>query len=114
MIVYFLTKSKAGRGLLLGLGLVLAGYAQFVFIGGVSGHPQTLHIVKGNVSETVFQPIGVGETSAPQHPFVASKRGTYYYPSSCSRARTLSVKNMLYFKDISAAEAAGYKPYSGC
>ena len=114
MIVYFLTKSKAGRGLALVLGLLACAYVQYVFIREVSGHSLTLQIVKARQPEVPVAPSGDTGTQVQDHAFVASKRGTYYYPVGCSRARTLSVKNMLYFKDISAAEAAGYKAYSGC
>jgi hypothetical protein len=47
-------------------------------------------------------------------PFVASKRGVYYYPVNCSKAKTLSIKNTLYFKDELEAKRAGYKPHLGC
>jgi hypothetical protein len=49
-----------------------------------------------------------------QKPFVASKRGKYYYPSNCAKAKALSVNNMLYFKDKMSAEGAGFVAYLGC
>lgn len=40
--------------------------------------------------------------------FVASKRGTKYYPAGSPSAQRLSSANVLYFRDAAAAEAAGY------
>jgi hypothetical protein len=118
MIVYFLTKGKPWRravqGLCVGLGLLGLGYGQFVFQKIVSGHQYSVQVVKNLAPPVPQVQAGQGKAEIPDHAFVASKRGTYYYPSSCSKARTLSTSNMLYFKDISAAEAAGYKAYSGC
>lgn len=60
---------------------------------------------------------GTSMPTTPQvdsNPFVASKRGKYYYPSNCTKAKTLSISNMLYFKDKIGAEAAGFKAHLGC
>lgn len=41
--------------------------------------------------------------------FVASTRGTVYYPVACSAARELSPANRVYFGSEDAARAAGYR-----
>ncbi|MBI3331875.1 hypothetical protein HYZ99_02845 [Candidatus Peregrinibacteria bacterium] len=45
----------------------------------------------------------------PGMQFVASKRGTYYYPVSSSEGNAIVPENRIYFSDASAAEARGYK-----
>lgn len=114
MIVYFWTKSKAGQGICLVLVALGLAYGQFVFLRTIQGPRFSVQIVKNQVHSVQVLPIGQESTQVPEHAFVASKRGKYYYPSLCSKAKSLSIKNMLYFKDISAAEAAGYQAYSGC
>jgi hypothetical protein len=124
MIVYFLTKRKEGRAVALVSALVCLGYGAFVFSEVVSGSSSTVQVVSGPdaaaqaVQTVADQPDpadGQGRAGVPaDRAFVASKRGTYFYPVSCSKAKTLSSKNTLYFKDISAAEAAGFKAFSGC
>jgi hypothetical protein len=42
--------------------------------------------------------------------FVASKRGTYYYPVSSKEAERLVPENRLYFRTEQEAKNAGYKP----
>lgn len=41
--------------------------------------------------------------------FVASSRGTVYYPSACSAAKDLAAANRIYFKSEQEAQAAGYR-----
>lgn len=41
-------------------------------------------------------------------PFVASNRGSVYYPRACDAWRTLSARNLIGFPDEDAATAAGY------
>ncbi len=114
MIVYFWTKSKAGQGICLGLAVLGLAYGQFVFLRTIPGHQFSVQIVRNQAPSAPVVLIGQEGAQVPEHAFVASKRGKYYYPSLCSKAKTLSIKNMLYFKDISAAEAAGFKASSGC
>jgi hypothetical protein len=75
---------------------------------------QTIQIVrKSSVSESFVLTV---ETNVqdPNGAFIASKRGKYYYPKKCDRAKSLSTQNMLYFKDKMSAEAAGFKAFLGC
>ena len=48
------------------------------------------------------------------YPFVASKRGKYYYPINCSLAQQLSKQNKVYFKSKKEAEAKGYQFNQKC
>ena len=124
MIVYFLTKRKAGRVVCLGAVLVCLGYGYYVHSRVVSDQMTTAQVVTGGVPAALGVQVatsgsevsaGQGSLVVPEDSaFVASKKGTYFYPISCSRAKSLSSKNTLYFKDISAAEAAGFKAFSGC
>ena len=41
--------------------------------------------------------------------FVASKKGSYYYPVLSASAENLAPANRIYFKDEAAAKAAGFK-----
>jgi hypothetical protein len=123
MIVYFWEKSKKtyirwGTLLLTGfLGL----YLFFIWTQIQIHSGETLQVIR-NASfgtllgaETVEKnPLSTSDQPVGEHAFVASKRGKYYYPKACSKAKTLSVKNMLYFKDKMSAEAAGFSAYSGC
>lgn len=117
MIVYFWTKRKVGQGMclvVLGTGLL---YGLWVFSRVVSGTVGTVQLVQTGQEARLAQQVGtkrIEGVRAPEGAFVASKKGRYYYPISCNRAKTLSTKNTLYFNDILAAEAAGYKPFSGC
>jgi len=47
-------------------------------------------------------------------PFVASKRGQYYYPVNCSLSQGLSEKNKIYFASEAEAEAEGYRYNQRC
>lgn len=114
MIVYFWHKSKVilwGAG---SLGLLCLVYALFVHGQILKMDHFTLQVIKKRDLE-IADHDAVKETQVTlDHAFVASKRGKYYYPVLCNRAKTLSIYNMLYFKDKMAAEAAGYMPFSGC
>lgn len=118
MIVQFWPKSKpmvrVGQGICLGLAILCGLYGIWVYSRVVSGHLQTIQVVQYRGSVGLAPASAAPAVQVPEHAFVASKRGKYYYPSTCSKARGLSSANMLYFKDISAAEAAGFKPFSGC
>jgi hypothetical protein len=46
-----------------------------------------------------------------KHPFVASSRGKYVYPVDCSRAKSLSEKNKIFFGTLEEAVKDGYKEY---
>ena len=116
MIVYFFKKSKKTA---LGWGIFMGGlYTVFVFGNILQNEVSTIQILRFE-SKSEGQKVNFEakpqETPLPKDfPFVASKRGVYYYPINCGRAQTLSVKNMLYFKDKIDAEGAGYKPHKDC
>jgi hypothetical protein len=120
MIVYFMKKSKS---LMIG-GVVLLScfYVMYIFGQIHLKNRETIQIISA-INQTNTSPVsfkeGLGQgkqnTGAPtDYLFVASSRGKYYYPKNCSRAKSLSVKNMLYFKDKLSAEQAGYLAYLGC
>lgn len=98
--------------------IMLEGYMVFVWSKMLLQNNQTIQILiqKGDILEekTVSSPIIREIPQKGEYSFVASKRGTYYYPLNCSKARTLSTKNMLYFKDKMSAEQAGYKAHKDC
>jgi len=117
MIVYFLEKSKVGVwGAFLACFLI-GGYGNFIIF-RVSAVESTLQVIKFKTfqiaQKEAISAEDPGETSVGGYQFVASKRGTYYYPKNCSRAKGLSAPNMLYFKDKMTAEAAGYKAHLAC
>ena len=116
MIVYFFQKSKMFK---LGIGLlclIIILYAYFVG-NQLARDQETLQILKLSQKKYIA-PVQSQEViqmgGKEEYVFVASSRGKYYYPKSCSRAKTLSIKNMLYYKDKTTAEAAGYIEYSRC
>jgi hypothetical protein len=120
MIVYFFKKSKKyykkwGIGACVG---VLIGYMGVINIQEYVYDKQTVQIIRNQeLIDRGVLPLDVGSDSVKHTNdflFVASKRGKYYYPINCKKAQGLSVKNMLYFKDNSSAEDAGYKLISGC
>lgn len=120
MIVYFFKKSKGTLIYLLILtsSIVFVGYLFFVLEKIDAGKQVSIQIIKSESNLAPSQTSQIetkeGIKANAEFPFVASKRGVYYYPINCSKAKSLSVKNMLYFKDKTAAEGAGYKPHSGC
>lgn len=119
MIVYFLKKSKKTYiqwGTALCLTLIIL-YMSFVFAQKLKNTPTIQYIKKDlieqdqNISKNVQTPL---DPEKGDYLYVASKKGTYYYPKNCSKAKALSIKNMLYFKDKTTAEGAGYKPHTSC
>lgn len=120
MIVYFWEKSKKQYrkwGILTFVVLVEL-YLGYVWSSILLRQASTLQLHRSE--STVFLTSGKAKSDLltnvelSQNPYVASKKGKYYYPSSCSKARALSVKNMLYYKDKMSAEAAGYQEYLQC
>lgn len=120
MIVYFSEKSKKDiiRYAVWAVFGVLILYMNFVFVKSLRRDLTTLQIIQNSgyflyentQKSTQIDTGGRGEDL----PFVASKKGKYYYPSNCSKAKALSIKNTLYFKDKISAEGSGYMPYLGC
>jgi hypothetical protein len=120
MIVYFSQNSKK-----LYLGWVIGG---LIFIIGLymSFVWSRIQLLKGTTLQIIRTPVlmlpesAIKDVPKPhfspevQKAFVASKRGKYYYPTNCTKAKTLSVNNTLYFKDKMSAEGAGFKAYLGC
>lgn len=123
MIVYLTKKSKFILKyfyVVLGLGFIL--YIFFVFQKIQSSNIDTIQIIQNterqNREETALLPPQTTEKVVSiqneDYLFVASSKGKYYYPKNCSRAKTLSIQNMLYFKDKISAEMAGYVAHSAC
>lgn len=52
--------------------------------------------------------------SAESGPIVASKRGTKYYFTWCSGAKSLSAANKIYFQSEEEAKTAGYERSESC
>lgn len=119
MIVYFFKKSKRAKAVLFIVFTVLILIYVCFILGRLHQSNQfTIQIIRKEVISTSFEEPTLeakeGNIFNPQFPFVASKRGIYYYPVNCSKAKALSIKNMLYFKGKMEAEVVGYKPHSGC
>jgi len=113
MILYFIKKSKIFGYLILSAIFLILSYLIFVLNVLLLMDFETVQIVK-NPSKMTMSSVVVETSHVDKGAFVASSRGKYFYPISCSRARSLSVKNMLYFKDKVSAEAQGYLEYNGC
>jgi hypothetical protein len=120
MIVYFSQNSKKLylKWLVGSLIFIIGMYTSFVWGRIQLLKVTTLQITRIPVPDSVdFVSKSVVNSVSSQvesKPFVASKRGKYYYPSNCSKVKALSSTNMLYFKDKMSAEAAGFKAYLGC
>lgn len=58
-----------------------------------------------------IRPLIVREAPASNEamPFVASKRGKYFYPAQSKSAARLAPQNRVYFPDAASAEKAGYR-----
>ncbi len=119
MIVYFFKKSKELiliwiKRLLIGVVLL---YGFFILIRVQLTH-NTLQIIQNSqtnqLKTQIKSPQDTPSVNTDKGAYVASKRGTYYYPINCNKAQALAPQNMLYFKDKMSAERAGYKPHSGC
>lgn len=120
MIIYFWRKSKKHYkewGIMTFV-LMVELYMYFVWSQILVKNHTTLQILvqKNLIQEDIVARNGpnVENVQMKQSAFVASKKGKYYYPSNCSKANSLSIANMLYYKNKTSAEAAGYLPYSGC
>jgi hypothetical protein len=123
MIVYFLKKSKIIVRVLILLSFLFIGlYSLFVWGQILKKQSSTIQILQSSMSRVL--PIQSTIDTKKQNTiinlkeneylFVASSRGKYYYPKTCNRAKSLSPKNMLYFKDKITAEQAGYVAHSEC
>ena len=114
MIVYFWYKSKTGK-LLIGTGLSVMGiYCLFIYSKILKMNVQTIQIVQKKALPEPLAQQSSRYIQNTEYTFVASKRGKYYYPKKCDRVKSLSIQNMLYFKDKMSAEAAGFKAFLGC
>lgn len=123
MIVYFNKKSKIIKkwGILTCL-LMIGIYGLFVWSKIIKNDIVTMQIIHSKpvpiqqTKDTLLESVKstAMTNSHGEYLFVASSRGKYYYPKTCSRAKSLSVKNVLYFKDKMSAEAAGYVAHSSC
>ncbi len=120
MIVYFWEKSKKQyrKWGILALILITELYLGFVWSNMLLRQTTTLQLNRSEITHSPtfdsVEPNLTENVQLSQNPYVASKKGKYYYPSSCNKAKALSVKNMLYFKDKMSAEAVGYQEYLQC
>lgn len=119
MILYFKEKSK-NMYLKWGIFIVFDLIALYMILRGVfwQNTLSTLQVIHPNLEysekNTEQSPTDTPEVSKREYLYVASSRGTYYYPKDCAKAKVLSVKNMLYFKDKMSAQEAGYVPHTSC
>ena len=120
MIVYFWKKSKIlyAQWAILTLITILGLYMGFVWNKILLREFNTIQILRLENRVGVFN-IQEMMTISPntillENQYVASKKGKYFYPSNCSKAKSLSIKNMLYYKDKMTAQASGYIEYLGC
>lgn len=120
MIVYFLKKSKKHykKWGIRAIIYILISYMMYIGIQIKFYDQRTVQIIRKNEQD---KEVNFDKTNSFNNReqisdflFVASKRGKYYYPIKCNKAQGLSPKNMLYFKDKTSAEDAGYKMISGC
>lgn len=104
----------------LGWGMGLAGSLMLAWAGGGNdGVVPPYHIKNAFPAcpNDQVQVVGVGNgvsSEAVRHLFVASKRGTKYYPADCPAAASLSSKNRIGFSSEDEAKAAGYSRTTSC
>lgn len=118
MIVYNWQKSKVICALIYTVVFLIFGYSTFVIHQILRRQTETFQIIHQS-STKIEQLTDQNQTKLILSPkvdlsFVASSRGKYFYPSSCTKAQSLSIKNMLHFKDKSSALTAGFIEYMGC
>ena len=121
MIVYFKEKSKMLREMLFIMATGAILYFWWLGTHLLIFDTSTIQIIhktehqKAQITDQTSLISQKTENSVEgEYLFVASSRGKYFYPKDCSRARSLSIKNMLYFKDKMTAQGQGYVEYSGC
>jgi len=90
--------------LALGIGIIIGGNL-------ISRPPM---IIDKDLLLSTENTLSSSTTTSSSLPFVASKRGKYYYPSNCSLAQGLSEKNKVYFKTRKEAEGRGYRLNPRC
>ena len=71
-----------------------------------------LNSSKVNVDDSVGK--SISEDSHGVEYYVASSRGKYYYPNTCSLGKSLSPKNLIKFKTEKEAQNAGYVYNTRC
>lgn len=119
MILYFKEKSKKvylrwGIVTLCNLAFL---YMVFIWSGQMKqvSTLQITHVQQKLIDINIKKEASISENSQKgEYLYVASKKGKYYYPKNCPKAKVLSTKNMLYFKDKMSAEGSGFRPYLGC
>jgi len=65
-------------------------------------------------ADTTSKTFGTTTTKPVSQGFVASKRGSKYYPPGCSAGKSLKQENRIFFATREEAEKAGYTPSSSC
>jgi hypothetical protein len=104
----------------LGWGMGAAGSLMLAWAGGVRDGVAPPYLIKGAFPACPNEQLpvsGVGNSApieAVHHPFVASKRGSKYYPADCPAAANLSSKNRIGFSSEDEAKAAGYTRTTSC
>jgi len=104
----------------LGWGMGLAGSLMLAWAGGVRDGVVPPYLIKSAFPACPNDQIsvaGVGNSvpvEVERHPFVASKRGSKYYPADCPAAANLSSKNRIGFPSEAEAQAAGYSRTTSC
>jgi len=104
----------------LGWGMGAAGALMLAWAGGIRDGVAPPYLIKGafpacpNDHVQVMGAAGTASDVDKQQPFVASKRGSKYYPADCPAAASLSSKNRIGFSSEDEAKAAGYVRTTSC
>src|SRR3989338_3853881 len=116
-------ESDRGKDILTILILILVGLGSFE-LGRLSEDSQNSGIkaeystqntnIVSSIAETPKIPLKTTKTQIAGKNFVASNRGSKYYPVGCEAGKALKQENRIYFATREAAEAAGYELSSSC
>lgn len=98
----------------------LAGALMIAWAGGIKEGTVPPYLIKGafpacpNDRVVTDEVEKVPAIQTQKQPFVASKRGSKYYPADCPAAANLSLKNRIGFSSEDEARAAGYTLATTC
>jgi hypothetical protein len=104
----------------LGWGMGLIGVLLLAWAGGVRDGVVPPYLIKNAFPACPndhVRDVGVGNSVPAEmvrQPFVASRRGSKYYPADCPAAASLSSKNRIGFSSEEEAKAAGYTRTASC
>jgi hypothetical protein len=99
------------------LAIILAlsgGYFGYSIIEGEYGREGSLRVISGGVATSSSATTGADESIEVKGKYVASRSGSFYYLPTCSGAKRIKEKNLIWLESREEAEARGLKPASGC